>query len=497
MRDPRIAIASAVSFLAMSSVCAADAPSMEDLLAVIEAQQRQIDRQQEVLEQLRLKVGRLLDNREPNAPEPSNSTARTVPASFVTARQPRQVESAARGSEARPRPLSGLISSAGDFEFGGYAVTTYEDYEWETHEDRRARTDIERIILEAEYQPFERFKVEAELEFEHGGVGVTTEFDVFEEFGEFEQEVEQGCEIVIEKLQAEFLLSRGFNVKVGHVILPVGILNKEHLPSDYFTATREASRTQIIPAVWHENGIGAFGEFDIGAGGILDYEFQVVNGLDSTGFSSANWIARGYQKRFEYKVAEDLAYVFNLNYRPVPNALLGVSWYHGDSADNRPKDDTDFDADINILALFGRYALGPWSITGQYMAGELDNSDLITRANRRVSNNLGVVRSPVARTAKALFVETGYDITRLFDFPAALNIGPLELFTRYEHIDSMESVEGIVFDNPRWDRESWSVGFNYEFASGLIWKVEQNWRDLATSRMNRENTLASSVSYEF
>ncbi len=42
-----------------------------------------------------------------------------------------------------------------------------------------------------------------------------------EEFGEFEQEIGQGGEIVIEKLQAEFLLSRGFNLMSPRVDPPV------------------------------------------------------------------------------------------------------------------------------------------------------------------------------------------------------------------------------------------------------------------------------------
>ena len=42
-------------------------------------------------------------------------------------------------------------------------------------------------------------RLEAELEFEHGGTGITMEFDKLEEFGEFEMEVEKGGEVIVEK----------------------------------------------------------------------------------------------------------------------------------------------------------------------------------------------------------------------------------------------------------------------------------------------------------
>ena len=451
----------------------------EELLRIIEAQQEQIHALQEALDELRTQVQGLVDPPSPETPAPR------PPDSELAERKPGPaVKADARGDD------------DSKWKFSGYGTIFYEHYDWETHADRRARTDVERILIEAEYQPIDKFKVEVEVALEHGGVGAATEFDVFEEFGEFEQEIEKGGEIELEKAYAEILFSRALSLKFGHVILPMGLLNQRHLPSQYFTAARDATASPLIPVTWHENGAGVFGELGL-FGGVLEYEAQIVNGLDSTGFSSANWIRGGFQERFEYKVAENPAYVFNLNYHPTASSMFGVSFYRGNTADNRPKDDVDYDAHVNLGSVFGTWEVGPVTLRGEYIRGVLENSDLLTRSNRRLSNNLGVVRSPVARAAESVYVEAGYDISGWLKRGLRVNPGPFDLFVRYDQVDSMDEVEPLVFKNPRWDRESWTLGFNYRFASGFVGKFGHSWRTLGTATQNRENTLSAGVAYEY
>ena len=452
----------------------------EELLEIIEAQQEQIHTLQRALDELRKQVQGLVERPSPETPAP----------------RPPDSELAER------KPVPGVKEDAkGDadskWKFSGYGTIFYENYDWETHADRRARTDVERILVEAEYQPIDKFKVEVEVALEHGGVGAATEFDVFEEFGEFEQEIEKGGEIELEKAYAEILFSRALSVKFGHVILPVGLLNQRHQPSQYFTAARDATASPLIPVTWHENGVGIFGELGLFGGTYLEYEAQFVNGLDSTGFSSANWIRGGFQERFEYKVAENPAYVFNLNYHPTASAMFGTSFYRGNTADNRPKDDVDYDAHVNIGSVFGFWEAGGITLRGEYIRGTLENSDLLTRSNRRLSNNLGVVRSPVARAAESVYVEFGYDISDWLRRGLRVNPGPLDLFVRYDQVDSMDEVEPLVFKNPRWDRESWTLGFNYRFARGFVGKFGHSWRKLGTATQNQENTLSAGVAYEY
>ena len=450
----------------------------EELLQIIEEQQKQIEALQQSLDELRKQVQGLVDRPSPETPEappPEAPLARKEPAPI-------------------PAPKKDGDSK---WEFSGYGTIYYENYDWETHEDRRARTDVERIIFEAEYHPVDIFKVEVEIALEHGGVGAAMEFDVFEEFGEFEQEIEKGGEVELEKAEAEILFSRPLSLKFGHLILPVGLLNQRHLPSEFFTAARDATASPLIPVTWHENGAGIFGELGFFGDSYLSYQALFVNGLDSTGFSSANWIRGGFQERFEYKVAEQPAYVFNVNYYPTENSMFGVSFYRGNTAENRPKDDVDYDVHVTIGSVFGSWVTGPITLRGEYILGTLENSDLLSRSNRRLSNNLGVVRSPVAKAAESVYVEFGYDISGWIQRGLRVNPGPFDLFVRYDQTDSMDEVEPIIFKNPRWDRESWTLGFNYRFARGFVGKFHHSWRTLGLSRQNKENTLSAGLAYEY
>lgn len=177
------------------------------------------------------------------------------------------------------------------FGLSGYGTINYFIYDWETDPTRRNSIDIERLVLYPTYYFSEKTFLKAEIEFEHGGTGVTKEFDRFEEFGEFETEVEAGGEVLLEQLHIDFARSARFGLKVGRFKLPVGIATYNDEPPEYFTTTRSPAEVAVIPTNWYEVGLQAYGRL-----GPLSYAASFVNGLDATGFSSANWIVRGNQR---------------------------------------------------------------------------------------------------------------------------------------------------------------------------------------------------------
>ena len=97
----------------------------------------------------------------------------------------------------------------------GYGVINYANFNWHTDPERRARIDVERFVVSPKYKVSEDMRLEAELEFEHGGTGITMEFDKFEEFGEFEMEVEKGGEVIVEKLAIVFEIEVGNSTSVS------------------------------------------------------------------------------------------------------------------------------------------------------------------------------------------------------------------------------------------------------------------------------------------
>ena len=383
------------------------------------------------------------------------------------------------------------FAESNPFSVSGYGVINYGHYDWDMDPDRRASVDVERLVVAPKYRINGNIRLEAELEFEHGGTGSTMEFDRFEEFGEFETEIEKGGEVIVEKLAAVFSIQPSLNFRVGHIIVPVGLVAKRHRPQHYFTTTRPEAEAHIIPTIWHETGVEVFGAF-----GSLNYQAQVINGLDSTGFSSRHWIVPGHQLRFETANAEAPAFVGRLDYVFNENTTIGISGYFGDTAANRPKPDVDFDAYVGIASLHGFYEMNPVKIRGLILWGTLQNAEKLSRVNRSLSNNLNVKRTPIGSSALGFYLEFGYDVLSFFR-EATSSSQELNVFTRLDYYDTMACVESTRFDNPRWERTAWTFGINYHVHPKIVFKGHYSLRRLAQKEQNKENTFSLGLGFQY
>jgi hypothetical protein len=379
----------------------------------------------------------------------------------------------------------------------GYGTINYQRFDWQTDPTRRAIVDLERLALEPSFQVNNWLQFQAEIEFEHGGTGSTMEFDKIEEFGEFETEVEKGGEVQIEKLCVIATLRPYLNLRLGHIFVPMGIAFILDEPVDYFTTSRSEMESNLIPVIWHETGVEIFGE-----SGHVRYQLQIVNGLDASGFSSASWIARGHQGRFETVNAENLAGAGRLDLEPFSNVTVGLAGYWGNSADNRPKPDLKVPAHVSIGQIHTQVHAGPLEIRGLVLYGYLENSGPVSQANRNLSNNLNVKRTPVGETALGWFIESGLDILNLVHYGFA-GIETSEkhqsftLFLRYEKYDTMREMAEGYFNNPRWDRSTWTAGINYKVHPAWILKGQYSQRTIGIPTDNHENTFSLGTGFLF
>lgn len=381
------------------------------------------------------------------------------------------------------------------FSLKAYGVVNYYAFDWETLPDKRNAFDPERLNMYLYYDFSDKIQFKSEIEIEHGGTGATMAFDPLEEFGEFEQEIEKGGEIVLEQINLYFKIRKYFNIRVGKMRFYLGNASKQDQPREYFTAYRSEVENTILPLGWYETGIEISGDISLKSASAypyLSYKIYAVSGLDNTGFSSLNWIRRGYQTRFETINADYLAYAFRLDYVFAKDSELGFNIYAGNASGNRPKNDFTAPSWVTYGDLHFAWENHPWRARGYGMLGQIQNSEALSAANRNLSNNLDVKRTPVAKTAGGAYAELAYDLLSLLSKKTPRQF---YLFGRGEWYDSMLRTEGTVSDNPRYERRILTAGFNYFPIPTLVFKAHYAWRSLGSGE--RENTFAMGFGFDF
>lgn len=377
-------------------------------------------------------------------------------------------------------------------ELFGYGTLSYRNYDflqnYQKPPENRSKIDFERFVISPRFLLTDTIKIVSEIEFEHGGTGVTVEYDTLDEFGEFETEIEQGGEVVVEEAYLDFNNDSGLKYRVGHMIIPVGLNTQRHLPTLQLATTRNVSETTILPDTWHETGVMIYGSF----AEKYNYQAMVMTGLNSEFFDSSHWIQAGTQRRFEYANADNLAVAFRLDYGNVVGSHVGASIYLGNSNDNRNKEKLSSNGTVLITEIHGVYDTGNFRIRALALLGMLSDSEAITKANTGLPNALEAKRTPVASEALAWFIEAGYDIA-----PSLKHGKSVIPFVRYDFADSMFDTEGIVQDLDRFQRSTFTAGVNYFLSPTVVLKADYSQTSSGDNSIENMEDFAVAIGYQF
>ncbi|RYV01308.1 hypothetical protein SOPP22_12955 [Shewanella sp. OPT22] len=453
MKESLIAMGVVTAF--SGSVLATDTSKLEQMIAAQESQ----------LQALKIELNKLKQNQQ---------------------KQKQQVIEITKGaSEVKSDKLDKFV-------FKSYGSLTYSNDEifsnvQDTTPSRRGRFDLERIVTEFGYKFNDQWDVEVEIEYEHGGAGAALEYDGFEEFGEFETEIEAGGEVVVEKAQFRYRHNENFGVKFGNIHVPVGLGTILHKPNQYLTVMRHRSEEAIIPTTWNEFGIGVFGSI-----GNFNYQAQMINSLNSEYFRTYGWVSTGHQKRFEHVNADDFAGVFRLEYGNFKDEglALGASYYYGITSGNRHSEDRVIgDGELSIFSLQGAYVQGPWTLRGQYILGTLEDSDDIAKANKTTPGLRPGNFSQVGSEAESFFVEAGVNLQEFIDVPVTV-------FANIDYSNPLKEVESGSASQ-RFENTWTSVGFNYSPIPEIVIKAEAGRKQVAVYEIPDTYFYALGVGYQF
>jgi Mn-dependent DtxR family transcriptional regulator len=306
------------------------------------------------------------------------------------------------------------------------SLSGYMDVHYNNPEFTDATLDFHRFVLLFTHSFSDRIRFVGELELEHALV------EGLEEKGELE----------LEQAYVDFLLTRGFNVRAGMMLMPFGIINERHEPPVYYGVERPFIDTVVIPTTWFEVGAGVHGE--VGRG--WRYRAFVTAPLDAAEFSADEGIREGRQKGAEAN-ASSAAVTGRLEYVGVRGLTLGVSGWTGQSGFQfQPL----FNVPVSVAEADARLSRRGLELRGQFAQIWIDKAGQL--------NDLLAFRSGVnPNIARAI---RGFSLEGSQRLLSSAPLGEIGAFVRYENFDTQFRMPSGYVPLREFDRDAWVVGAN-------------------------------------
>ena len=372
-------------------------------------------------------------------------------------------------------------------------VSRYSQPELHKDDPSHGRFDIPHAVIYMGYDFGKGWSFGTEIEFEHGGAGIAYEKED-EEGGEWEQETEKGGEVELEQFWIQKSFSRAANLRMGHIVVPVGLNNAHHEPLSFFTVYRPEGESTILPSTWHQTGVSFWGR-----SGDFRYEAQVLAGLNADNFTNTGWISKGHKSPMEYDVANKYGASLRLDNYSIRGLRIGLSGYYGHSIGNSyPRNangvDAEYKGQVVIGAIDFTYNDHNWILRGQADYGYLGDAEQLKYVYNRLNSKSPFKHSAfVSKNAYAVGIEAGYNVFSQIAYMRAHN-KKMYVFGRYEMYNPYASnTKATAYDYTAVKRVA--VGVNYYPIPKIVVKTEYSNRFLKTI-YNNEPAFNIGVAYE-
>ncbi len=318
-------------------------------------------------------------------------------------------------------------------------------------------TEVYRFVPYIGYKFSDNIILNSEIEIEHGGQ-----------------------EISIEQLYIDFLINPTFNVRLGHQVVPMGLVNQNHEPVLYNTVKRPDVENYLIPSTWHESGLTVYGKtdnFNYAAGAVVALDMSLANhdGAPEEDTYGKNWIRDGRRGGNETNSAtSNFGAVARLDYTGTNGLLVGASLYTGEAGASTNNKEV---GRLTLGDIHAQYQNEGFKIKGVYSQAHLSN------ANSYLGDHSGVITTVHPESAHGGYVNMEYNILPYFTQASTR----LPIFFQYENYNLATSMtDGTSFGNT----ESFSYGLNYFPHEQVVLKGEY------TLRHNKNDADSANYSNE-
>jgi hypothetical protein len=291
-----------------------------------------------------------------------------------------------------------------------------------THRSDQTNLDLARAVFGIGYQFDDKTRFNSEYEVEHA---VSSADDP----GEFE----------VEQFYVDRKISDAAGARAGLFLIPAGLLNENHEPTNFYGVQRNFVETLIIPSTWREGGLSFYGTTDSG----FDWNVGLTTGMDLSKWNFApeaplytsaqqlinNDVApfQATHQELALANAKRLSQYVSLNYRGVPGLTVGGTYFTGQA--------------VPALANIGSQRTSLWETHVRYQPGRWDLSALYAQGS---IGNTGAANAQFPGTANPMpskfdgwFAQAAYNVWQ----QGGYRLAP---FVRYERYDMGASYEGIA-----------------------------------------------------
>jgi hypothetical protein len=334
--------------------------------------------------------------------------------------QQQALQSAAAAAQLAPASAAGgapVGSISPDLSLWGYGEIYYDR---PVHVPELTEADLARAVFGIGYRFDDRTLFNSEFEVEHA---VSSSGDR----GEFE----------VEQFYIDHQLVPWAGVKAGLFLMPFGLLNEHHEPTQFFGVKRNYVEKLIIPSTWREGGFGVHGDAPIG----LTWDAGVTTGINlrqwnftpgapfyrtSLDLEAADIAPmQATHQQLEFADAQHLAQYASLNYSGAPGLLAGGAVFSGKAA--VPAGFPDVRA--TLWEVHGRWTAGGADLSALYAHGSFSGTAPLNLANLGASN-------PLPAEFLGYYLQGAYTVWE----QGSYRLSP---FIRREHYDMGASYQGI------------------------------------------------------
>jgi len=498
----RIAVLMAAALCTAATAAAADSggkqskeqrqiQALQQQLAAVQAQMKLLAEQNQTLQQKELDLERQVAQQAAatqaaaaqasvaRAPVPQASAP--VPLAQTMSGAAPAVTTASGATPAPTATAAGAASGAAGSAFSNVRLWGYGEiyYTRPTRDPGKAQADLARAVFGIGYAFDSRTEFNSEYEVEHAIASST-------DSGEFE----------VEQFYVDRRLSDAATLRAGLYLMPFGLLNEHHEPTNFYGVQRNFVETLIIPSTWREGGFNVHG--DIAQG--FSWNAGVTTGFDLSKwnytpefplYATALDIVRSgaaplqaTHQELQLANAHDLSQYVALGYYGVPGLNLGAAISSGKAVKVPAPPNASLlgSQRVTLWEAHARWTPAKFDLSALYAHGSISNLGNANAANPGSPN-------PIPSEFYGYFAQAAYGLWEHGDY----RLAPFVRWERYNMGSRYAGTAGPVVptglvplsaspsDYGYWPRNQdrvWTVGANFYTTPHVVFKVDYQWFDL-------------------